>query len=83
MVIRFNMNHKPLELAGLAYIQLAGKDIKGYCLPNSLKISLIMHGPFSIKRKVNNLAYKLELSESIHIHPVILVVHLELYVPDN
>lgn len=83
MAIRFDMNHKPPELAGSAYIQLAGKDIKGYYLPNSSKISLIMHGLFSIKRKVNNLAYKLELPESMHIHPVILVVHLELHVPDD
>lgn len=83
MAIRFDINHKLLELAGSAYIQLAGKNIKGYYLPNSSKISLVMHRPFPIKRKVNNLAYKLELPESMHIHPVISVMHLEPHVPDN
>lgn len=83
MVIRFDANHKLLELAGSAYIQLAGKDAKGYCLLNSSKILLIMHRPFPIKRKVNDLAYELELPESMHIHPVISVVHLELHVPDD
>ena len=83
MAMRFDANHKPPELAGSAYIQLAGKDAKGYRLPNSSKISPIMHGPFPIKRKVNDLAYGLELPESMHIHPVISVVHLEPHVPDD
>lgn len=83
MVIRFNINYKLSELAGSAYIQLAGKDAKGYHLLNSSKILPIMHGPFPIKRKINDLAYKLELLESMHIHPVILVVHLELHVSDD
>lgn len=43
----------------------------------------MLRGPFKIKRKVNDLAYELELPDSMHIHPIISVAHLEQHVPDD
>ena len=83
IVIRFDINYKPPVLTDSAYIQLAEKDIKGYCLLHSLKISLILHSLFPIKRKINDLTYKLDLPDSMHIHPVISVMHLEPCMPDD
>ncbi|SCV73507.1 BQ2448_7433 [Microbotryum intermedium] len=36
-------------------------------------------GPFAIKRIINNVAYKLDLPSTMHIHPVFHVLLLEPY----
>ncbi|EED12068.1 hypothetical protein TSTA_001390 [Talaromyces stipitatus ATCC 10500] len=40
-------------------------------------LSPMKMGPFPIKRRVGNLAYKIDLPLGLHIHPIISVIHLE------
>ena len=83
MAKHFDASHKAPDFTDSVYIRLVGKEGKGYRLPGSSKLSPVLRGLFKIKRKVNNLAYKLELPDSMHIHPIISVVHLEEHVPDD
>ena len=83
MAIQFNRDHKVLEFSGEVYIRLTWKDGKGYHLPSSSKLSLILIGPFKIKQKVSKLAYKLNLPPSLQLHPVISVIHLKQCITDN
>src|SRR2546421_4645816 len=71
------MKHQPLHLkrGDKVYLQLH----RGYNLPGkpNAKISQQRAGPFTVLRKVKNLAYELELPPHWCIHRVISVAQLE------
>src|SRR5271154_4382293 len=56
----------------------------GYRLPGgNAKLSSRRVGPFVITEPVGQLAYKLQLPQQWHIHPVISLAHLEKHVEDH
>ena len=71
-----------MDLKGRAYLWLVRGTAVGYKLPGSTSISTIRVGPFTIKRKVNKLAYELDLPKRMKIHPIISIAHLE-QAPDD
>jgi Chromo (CHRromatin Organisation MOdifier) domain len=79
MATYFDAAHRPPQLTGKVFIRLVRTGQRGYQLPKSSKLSTIRMGPYRIKRKVNELAYKLELPAHTRIHPVISCIHLEQY----
>ena len=88
MAIYYNKNHKPISFkpGQKAYINLQkhiGKP--GYRLPNTdaQKLGQQRVGPFTIIRKVGNLAYELDIPKNWKIHPTISVTHLELAKEDS
>ena len=78
----YDKRHTPIDLKGRASLQLVRRTAVGYKLPGSTSISTIHVGPFTIKRKVNKLAYELDLPKRMKIHPIISIAHLE-QAPDD
>lgn len=74
---RYDQKHRPIqmEVGSYAYLRLH----KGYTIPGlrNRKLSPQRVGPFLIKRKVGNLAYKLQIAPVMRIHPVISIAQLE------
>ncbi|KAJ5543001.1 hypothetical protein N7461_009004 [Penicillium sp. DV-2018c] len=78
MAFYFDRKHKPVELKNYAYLRLTRKPGHvGYTLEGSSCLSPVKMGPFRIIRRVGNLAYELDLPQSLNIHPVVSIVHLE------
>ena len=74
---RYDSKHKPIRFkAGdQAFLRLHhGYEVLGHA---NRKLSNQRTGPFTIKRKVGNLAYELDLPPRIKIHPVVSVSQLE------
>ena len=78
MVFYYNKHRKPVELEGKVYICLARKvGDTGYTLPCLTSLSPVKMGPFLIRKKVHNLAYEVDIPDSLNIPPVTSVIHLE------
>lgn len=78
MAYYYNKRRKPVELTGKVFIHLVRKvGDTGYTLPCLTTLSPVKMGPFKILKKVHELAYEIDVPESLGIHPVISVVHLE------
>lgn len=74
----YDKRHLPLQLQSGDKVML--RLHKGYNIPTTKefpKVSQQYAGPFTIKRKVGNLAYELNLPPTMKIHPVISVAHLD------
>ena len=82
MAIYFDADHRPPKFQGKVWIRLAKTGRPGYHLPGNSKLSTIRTGPYTIKRRVGDLAYELDLPEHTRLHPVISCIHLEQYVED-
>ena len=78
----YDKGHTPMDLKGRVYLWLVYGTAVRYKLPGSTSISTIRVGPFTIKRKVNKLAYELDLPKRMKIHPIISIAHLE-QAPDD
>lgn len=82
MALRFDEKHRPPDLTGSVYLKLAKPGHPGYHVPQASSLSSKKVGPFRIVQKVSSLAYKLELPETMRIHDVVSIVHLEQATPD-
>ena len=83
IAIQYDVKHRVPELTNSVYLKMAKTGVPGYHLPKSSSLSTKKVGPFKIAAKVGPLAYRLELPESMKIHPVISVIHLEQAKPDS
>lgn len=83
MAVYLDAGHRPPRLNGKAYVKLTKAGKVGYQLPRNSNLINIKMGPYSIKRKVGELAYELEPSPHIRIHPVISCIYLEYYKEDT
>jgi hypothetical protein len=88
MSLYYDTKHKPISFkpSQKVYINLQ-KDVgkPGYRLPNNKtpKLGQQRVGPFSIIRRVEQLAYELNIPEKWKIHSTISVAHLELAREDS
>ena len=83
MSLYFNMNHRPVKLTDKVWLRLVRKPGKaGYRLPGASTLSVIQSGPYKIVNKISDLAYELKLPDTMKIHPIISVIHLEQFVND-
>ena len=81
----YDSNHKPISFrtGDKVYITMAHGSNPGYRLPGgNAKLSNRRVGPFCVIEPVGDLAYRLQLPEQWHIHPVISVAHLEKHNDD-
>lgn len=77
IVVTFNANYKPLALSSKVYIRVIKIGEHGYYIPNRIGLSAKLISPYSIKRKLSDLTYELELPENSRLYPVISVIYLE------
>ncbi len=78
MTILYNAKHRELDLHDSVYIKIVKiKEIEYYLFARSSSLNAKKIESFKIIRKVEDLAYELELSSHIKIHNVIFVKHLE------
>ncbi|SLM36777.1 reverse partial [Lasallia pustulata] len=74
---QFDSKHKKINLeeGDLVYLRLhRGYNLSGLKNP---KLSNQHAGPFKILKKIDKLAYRLEIPRTMQIHPVISIAHLE------
>ncbi|KIW22015.1 uncharacterized protein PV07_12582 [Cladophialophora immunda] len=77
IAIRLDSRHKPPGSRGKVWLRVVRPGRHGYQLTGNPKTGPIRTEPFKFKRKVGDLAHKLDLPGSVKIHPVISDVHLE------
>lgn len=82
MATYFDARHKSPFLHGKIFIKLVKTGRKWYQLPKSSKLSTIRMGPYTIKRRIGQLAYELDLLPHTRIHPVISCIHWKQRVED-
>ena len=73
----YDARHSEIKPSDKVWLKLAKGTAKGYRLPHTTAIDPIRVGPFAVKEKINDVAYKLHLPTHIKIHPVISIIHLE------
>jgi hypothetical protein len=67
-----------LQPGDQVYLKLAKSTDNGYkLLQNFTKLSFIKMGPYLVKKVISQLAFELDLSECLSIHPVVSIDHLE------
>ena len=73
---QFDSKHRALEFQVGEKVMLRLHD--GYYLPGNppRKYSQQRAGPWTVKRRVGDLAYELDFSANYRIHPVVSVAHL-------
>ena len=87
MAIYYDRKHNPITFkpGDKVFITIATGIQPSYRLPNnvSTKLSECRIGPFTVLDTVGRLAYKLDISKSWNIYPIISVVHLEHFKSDK
>ncbi|OJD14940.1 hypothetical protein AJ78_04755 [Emergomyces pasteurianus Ep9510] len=84
MATYFDDNHQLMKLSGKAYLHVVRKGTSEYTLSEHTTLHPIKIGPFRIIEKVSPLSYRLDLPRRFRsIHPVISIIHLEPYIPDE
>lgn len=83
MSVQFDAKHRPSDLKENVYLKLAKTGKIGYHVPKQSFFTVKKLGPFFIKKKISNLIYELKLSQSMKIHFVISVIHLEQILNDE
>jgi len=83
MAIYYDDNHRSSNLKDCVYIKMMKTRKVDYHLSiESTSLSTKKIESFKIRRKVDDLAYELELPKYMKIHNVIFVVHLEQASPN-
>ena len=77
MAALWNAKHRSPNLKKKVYLKMTKQNRSNYHLPKSNFLSIKKLSSFSIKKKVKNLIYELELSTSMKIHLVVSIIHLK------
>lgn len=78
ITLYFDRKYKSVILEGQVYIKVRQKPRKiGYKILKNTSLSPIKMGSFKIIKKVDSLAYRLDLFKRLRIHPVISVIYLK------
>ena len=73
---------KEFEVEDMVYLKIP-KESRGIYKGRCSKLSPRFCGPFKILKKINRVAYKLDLSEFIRIHPVFHISKLKTWIGDK
>ena len=77
MTFIYNVKHRIFNLFEKVYLKMMRTENVNYHLFNNLNFSIKKIESFCIKRKVNDLTYKLKLSKHIRIYNVISIIYLK------
>ena len=77
MSILFDKKHRSFHLKEKVYLKLIKVKRIDYHVSNQFFLMVKKLKPFSIKRKISDLAYELTLFSFMKIHSVISVIHLD------
>ena len=77
MIFIYDVKHRIFNLFEEVYLKIMRTENVNYHFFNSLNLSIKKIKFFRIKRKVNDLTYKLKLSKHMRIHNVILIIYLK------
>ena len=77
MTFIYNVKYRVFNLFEKVYLKMMRTENVDYHLFNSLNFSIKKIESFRIKRKVNDLTYKLKLSKHMRIHNMISIIHLK------
>jgi len=83
IIFYFDRKYKLIILKNSVYLRVVydPRKIK-YRLPDNIYLSPVKLDSYKILERIKPLAYRLDLSNDIRIHPIIFVIHLE-QVPTN
>lgn len=77
MIILWNYKHRPSNFVRKVYIKIAKQGQLRYHIFESSSLTIKKLRLFSLRRKIENLVYELDLLNNIKIYSVISVIHLK------